>query len=407
MAEDEAPVGGTSARAAEASILFSGKQPASGDTHRIAKAIKIFARLAEAPEVSSLSVVVSAPEKVLDLGIVDNADRNLLLITLGSFGCRPSDEYYLIFNAWRNSLTVIPKPPIRAPCFPEASQISIGDCGAVILLVEDEGEGACYILAELKVTRGDWANGTMWLWKSKDETRWIPNKVAIPVLPSERFYARKVFSLSSSYVCWVDHLMGVLICDVTRDYPELRFIPLPEECLVDLSDDQQSRPRRFRTMAAVRGIIKFVSMDGYLKGDVTVTIWTLNLESGAWSKVRELSIQTLWKNEVICANGLEGCMPMCPVLNGYEDDTVYFLVKKEPALKYFTYSASGKADDEKHYMIGVNMINSEVHVFESSQKMVPDCVVSYLTSCFPEYLYSPNKVGVVHNISAWWCLFYS
>ncbi|OEL17465.1 hypothetical protein BAE44_0021516, partial [Dichanthelium oligosanthes] len=242
MAEDEAPVGGTSAKAAEAAILSSGKQPAaSDDTHRIAHSIKLVARLADTPDVSTF---------------------------------------------------------------------------------------------------------------------------------------------------------GILICDVTGDYSELRFIPLPDKCELD-GQMKYPHPRESSSMAAVGGFIKFVSMDGYFKGDVTVTTWTLNLESGAWSAGRVFHTEALWKNEIIRTNGLQGSTLVYPALREYEDDMVYFLVNKEPAFHCFTHCPSRKMDDEKEYMIGVNMLSGEINTFESSPAGFPagfpGSVYSYLTSCFTKYLYGPNK----------------
>ena len=62
------------------------------------------------------------------------------------------------------------------------------------------------------------------------------------------------------FLCFVDYLRGVLLCDTAADMGTLRYVPLPVEAPDHVWRDDLHRVRRTRSLSAAAGAVRFVSV---------------------------------------------------------------------------------------------------------------------------------------------------
>uniref|UniRef100_K3Y2N8 DUF1618 domain-containing protein n=1 Tax=Setaria italica TaxID=4555 RepID=K3Y2N8_SETIT len=294
-------------------------------------------RVAEPPGLTSLALRMSWPGdsalRHFPAGaFVSGADHNILALYVGPY--RPGFAeagFYLVYDAWANSVAVVPPlPPRSATMF---SHCSIGTGVAVLR----HGPPSDYVLVELLPRQDDRGlisnTATLFMWRSSGPVagRWIQKEAVLPLpteppdeeeddeddaspeQPSYRFCADTAFAVGSTCLCWVDLLQGMLVCnDVLADHPEFRFVGLPEGCTVEPEHGRGDQHRS--TCCVERGeqkhTIKFVSMDGYGQGrpisEVALITWTLDEPQDPRSE---------WKKAAAAS--------ICPVLSMLQDDVVY------------------------------------------------------------------------------------
>ncbi|CAL5002535.1 unnamed protein product [Urochloa decumbens] len=312
------------------------------------------------PTVTRLSLKVSRPPRHLVSGypsaaFVAGGHRCFLVLYVD--GYRPGTRkpgFYLVYNAWANSVAVVP------PHFgvDETSHCDIG-AGAVLLCCGEEPD---YILAELLLRRKEGHllptttnKATLFIWGSSTG-QWVQSEVLLP-LPTTpasaaaaqdddeeqagtatvTFRADMAFAVSFSSICWVDLLTGILVYNHIHS-GKFHFIPLPEECVtgsVPRGVHGQRPPEEYRSMCCIdRQTLKFVSMDrSYNQECPMLTTWTLRwpLSPANWKwhkdPVSSFSMQDLWEDPVYKAKlKLEPLLPTCPVISTQEPGTIYISV---------------------------------------------------------------------------------
>ncbi|RLM64467.1 hypothetical protein C2845_PM16G15990 [Panicum miliaceum] len=272
--------------------------------------------LSEAPAVSSLALRVS-PELSADAAhkygggdFLAGAHHNILAMYVGPYRPgMPSPGFYLIYDAWANLLAAVPQLPRSSISW--FSHRAIGS-GAAVLRHAPPSD---YILAEL-LTRNDSRgqptnNATLCMWCSSGPIahRWIQKEVVLPLPTAHEahiFIADTVFAVGNTSLCWVDLLMGILICeDMLAPDLVFCFIPLPVPQHTTLYPPYgRGRPEDFRSVScnvkllSSSHTIKFVSLDGYLEGrpanQLMLTKWSLSLSDpvskSVWSKEYSFSL---------------------------------------------------------------------------------------------------------------------
>lgn len=329
--------GGESTGGASGSKRVPSRQEIIDTINSYLQIVEPDARFVDPPELSSLRILrptKSTPPLCSDIisGFISNADKNLVALYAGPY--RPgtsSKGGYLIYDAKKNSLSAIPRPSF------DSFRASVG-VGAVVLRLNNGGEGA-YVLCDLaKVQASNPPEASLYIWQS-GTTEWDMFVACFPLAvcpPNHVFRADMCFSYGGSSLCWVDLFKGIVICDLCpvlerRSALEFRFIPLPEACPTYDRGRRSSyslQPEEFRSMACVGGSIKFVTMDGYSEIDrrhVLLTIWTLLPDLITWKRGKVYHVSDIWASAAHRSLGLPEMLPSYPVLSMHEDDVVYLV----------------------------------------------------------------------------------
>jgi hypothetical protein len=172
----------------------------------------------------------------------------------------------------------------------------------------------------------------------------------------------------------VDLLKGIVVCDLRAvqehgSDPEFRFVPLPEGCpTYDVLDTQgrQISGEEFRSMACVGGVIKLVTMDGFVErrqGDgevkLTLCLWTLSPDFSGWDRSKVYDVGNIWANETHESTGMGKVAPSLPVLSMNEAHVVY-LVLTDLRVVAGNFTSNKEVECRGQYVIRVDMENSEV-----------------------------------------------
>uniref|UniRef100_A0ACD5X128 Uncharacterized protein n=1 Tax=Avena sativa TaxID=4498 RepID=A0ACD5X128_AVESA len=324
------------------------------------RSLKPDPRFANPPELSALRLLRPTESIPRHCGgvrsaFIASADKHLVALYAGPY--RPGTHLqggYLVYDASKNSLSAIPKPPFQI----HNSHAKLG-LGAVVVAEEDT-----YRLCELtKLSDSDPHQASLCTWRPSSP-EWIEEVASFPPElspPNYFFHADMCFSYQGSILCWVDLLKGMVICDLTLPM-EFRFVPLPAECMAyDRSGQVSECPRRpadFRSIACVGGSIKFVTMDGYGQRsghEVSLTIWTLSTDLSGWNKSQEYHVRDIWASEAYLPLGLPNIVPSLPVLSMDKDDDVVCLV-----VTRWNVAADGKGEYSGQYLLSVNMQHNKV-----------------------------------------------
>ncbi|KAM0822984.1 hypothetical protein ACQ4PT_071172 [Festuca glaucescens] len=335
------------------------------------RSLKPDARLADPPELSYLRMLLptkSAPplcDRVTS-ACISSADKHIVALYAGYY--RPGNSNrgcFLIYDARKNSLSTIPQLPF------DHSHENIGRHTAVVVC---DGDGGGYTLAELvrvESSAGDEAK--LYLWHPSAE-EWVVKAGRLPpevCSPDDYFSASMCFHYCGTSLCWVDLLKGILVCDLSEvqrrsSVPKFRFVPLPEGCTTyDIIDDkgQELFPELFRSMACIDGVIKFVTMDGYVErrsAELKLTLWTLSSDFSSWDISKVYDVGNIWENETYQSCILGRIAPSFPVLSMHEANVVYLV---------FTDFRRGKDQVsvfKGQYVLRVDMENCKVQICQAS-----------------------------------------
>jgi hypothetical protein len=324
---------------------------------------------------------------------ISSSDKNLVALYAGAY--RPgtlSEGCYLIYDARKNSLSAIPKPPF------DLSHDCIGRNSSALVVSDGEGDG--YVLAELIRVRtsSDVAKAALYLWRSS-ATEWVVKAGRLPLeicQPIDDFSTDVSFLSEGNTLCWVDLFKGLLVCDLSRvlknnSDPEFRFIPLPHVCPVYnvyTPEGRQLRAEQFRSMSYVQGAIRFVTMDGYVKhqpgDDFELTVWTLSSDLSKWDQTSEYNVGKIWENETHQAIGMPKISPSLPVLSMYEDGVVYLVFTDVRVV-------GCKLDYKGQYLLRVDMGNNKVQFYPGTTKWIHS---PFMASDFSAY----QKVSGEHPV---------
>ncbi|CAL5036650.1 unnamed protein product [Urochloa decumbens] len=317
--------------------------------------IEVCLRQVAPPGLTSLVLRVSWPgdsalRNFPAAAFISSTDHNILVLYVGPY--RPglsAPGFYLVYDAWANSVEVVPQLPSHSVTL--FSHCSIGT-GVAVLRYSLPSD---YVLVELlphQDSRGLISNmATLFMWHSSGPFagRWVQKEVVLPLpsepeehtsQPSYNFCADTVFAVGNICLCWVDLLQGILVCDyVLADHPEFRFVKLPEACSVGIKPDPdggRGLPGQYRSMCCKRRgadhVIKFIFMHRHGQGagisGVALSIWTLEQPCNKLSKWK--AGRTSFGMSAILADAMHNhnlkllpLTPSCPVVSMLHDDIAY------------------------------------------------------------------------------------
>lgn len=363
-----------------------------------------FSQVAAPPSVTLLSLKISWPPNHLLSGyhttaFISSCHRCFLVLYVGSY--RPGflePGFYLVYNALANSVSLV--PPLY--CVGGESHCDIGAGVAVLSCGKEHGDE--YVLAELLLRKDAHSHlptndATLFIWESSSAL-WVQREVVLPlpVATGERpFRADMVFAVSSSSLCWVDLLTGILVYNHI-DTQEFHFIPLPEESAMDTAIRMQGRrPEEYRSMCCIDDqTLKFVSINGFEQycpiSDLILTAWTLRrpLDARNWKWEKDVMssfrIQDIWNDPVYKMMNLPPVMPSYPVISMQQPRMIYLSVTDYR----YNHSHEGLEAGES-YVISLNVdrcrVESAYRVPCDENEIIPH--TRMFTSEFSSYL---NKV---------------
>ncbi|XP_062200236.1 uncharacterized protein LOC133902926 [Phragmites australis] len=274
--------------------------------------------------------------------LVACADKSLVVLYGGRYSGAGSSGpgCYLIYDtaATGNSNSILSTVP-RLPLF---NLIGIG-YGAVVLRRHSpraDATTSSYLLAELAaIPRRGLPDAELYLWWSDAPTaQWDKKAVRLPREVSREpgkhlFSIDASFSFGTSSLCWVDLLLGIVVCaDPGQQDPHFRFIPLPNGCPAVGTSEKPDRPRmhEFRYVGCVGGVIKLVATEGLLEGwdfhKFRLVTWTLSPDLSEWKKDAVFPLKDLWASDDFLSLKLPQHTPVCPVLSARDDGVVYAIV---------------------------------------------------------------------------------
>jgi len=299
------------------------------------RALKPQVVLADPPELSFLHILrpksLGTPGQLYELAsaYISSADKNLVALYAGEY--RPGSRLlggYLIYDAREDSISVIPKLP-----FDDSYNRAIGCQSAVVMR---EAAGDDYVLAELVWVWPRSSEAELWLWKSSAQ-EWIlqPGSITLPSSNTRYFSADLCFSYGGSFLCWVDLLKGMVLCDLDQNC-KFSIIQLPQEC--PTYDLYRPSPVAFRSMACVRGDIKFVALDEHQPGKgLELIVWTLSPghSGGKWNISTKYDVGKIWANEAYQPTDKTTKAALSyPVLSIHEDGVIYLVVNEHRELEH-------------------------------------------------------------------------
>nr|XP_034571372.1 uncharacterized protein LOC117836107 isoform X3 [Setaria viridis] len=125
------------------------------------------------------------------------------------------------------------------------------------------GDGGHYLLVALCYT-AKYLDYRLHIFSSEDRT-WRTKELLNPCPGVHTIIPAKVFMLQDGMLCWVDFAQGLLMCDVLQEPLHAHYIPLPEFLPENRPKGKQyvsgASARRFRDVACVDGMIKFIEME--------------------------------------------------------------------------------------------------------------------------------------------------
>lgn len=372
------------------------------DLRKVLDGIELDPQVHDIPGLSFFRLRLSSARHPPDLQgtSVAGADHNILVFYVGPYRPGfPATGFYLVYDAWANSLSAIHQLPY----------LGGGSIGSEVAVLR-HAPPSDYILAELLLT-GELPKASLWTWCSSGPSacQWIHKPVIIPpgvCTPTYIFHADTTFSLGKLALCWVDLLVGILMtCDILDPEPVFLFIPLPKGWHMEPPDPQDGRqvPQEYRSMCCGNdGIIRFVSIDGYHQDlsindmkNMFLRTWSLTPNHKEWKQEAALCIGDLWSDTT--HQKLPALMPTWPVHSILHADVV-FLYLSGPILintgKNTGEINTGKNTGEtERYLVSINVQHREAI---SISKLSPDDSSPpprYFPSSFNSYI---NKVTLDH-----------
>ncbi|KAG2567470.1 uncharacterized protein LOC120682396 isoform X1 [Panicum virgatum] len=342
--------------------------------------------VADPPEVTFLSMLRMIPahpmQKVHD-ATISSTDKNLVVLYTGMYrpgnGGYARDGCYLVYDASRNSLAVIPQldPAAGGRLVPVLRTIKcLGNSAAI---VRHGGETGAFVLAELVTTyHPGLPDAQLYQWWSScagvNSGRWLRSAVRLPLPPDlcgpTYFFQIDMAFVFQGSICWVDLLTGILICDLfALQEPEFSFIPLPQGRSLHTPNNVRLglKVQAFRSMGIVRGAIKFVALIGYTEtslsksSNLVLETWTCH-DLREWKKGPALRVGDLWASESFSKMELPRVRPMFPVLCMDEDEIVIFLndVEYVDKVDRFGQITGRQLVLNGHYVVRLDLVQNKV-----------------------------------------------
>uniref|UniRef100_A0A0E0KTI3 DUF1618 domain-containing protein n=1 Tax=Oryza punctata TaxID=4537 RepID=A0A0E0KTI3_ORYPU len=373
----------------------------------LVKGMTLVARLAEPPDLSFLSIGLTADElhrKGISVSrngeIYDGSESEGEVCGESERCCRDCGreahypllvltrlrglDFYVIYDAIKTSLSMIPHlPPYCSPSF-TARPLPVHRNGG-----NGDGDYSLAIMARSSAYNQRKQNPSdrhaLCLWPPPDSAKplplstrkgiepWRVKQPHFPIETPDSFTAGMVFSFNGQ-AFWVDLAMGALYCscdDVLSGGYDLQFrlAWLPLECRLDVDICTRGHPAKYRTMRCVGDSIKFVSIGDNLCSEATgstmLTVWALFPATGEWKKLHELSMACLWGLEGFEEAVLPESLPIHPILSTQQDGVLYLLLSDDLVnVEGCSADESDIYEDEEatgeRYMFGLDICNKQL-----------------------------------------------
>lgn len=129
---------------------------------------------------------------------------------------------------------------------------------------------------------------------------------------------------------WVDLPYGLLTCDPFVDRPDLRYVALPEGCVMADANHPRSRADldKHRCVKVSEGKLRYVEIHG-LPGEQRVSMWTLanpeRPDGEEWEHEYDVLLEDIWADESYMAAGLPpNKVPAIALIHPKNHGVIYF-----------------------------------------------------------------------------------
>ncbi|XP_020156454.1 uncharacterized protein [Aegilops tauschii subsp. strangulata] len=219
-----------------------------------------------------------------------------------------------------------------------------------------EGSDNYSVLAELCVFNSMTEKWELFLEMPAPQPQDQGNGGLFPIL----WTTKDVLAFDDRFLCWVNYLSGVLLCDFTdAASPVLNFVPFPGG--QDYPDKQHiamGLANYYRRLSISQGMMRFIDIDhGYQERvhvgwrqrlergqgqqephPLKITIWTLKVMGAVgdprfeWEVHRVINLDCLWAQRGYQALGMRPCLPEFPVVPADDPDALCCLLRDEKLL---------------------------------------------------------------------------
>lgn len=275
---------------------------------------------------------------------VEIVDKGLIVVTL-SFSEYGGFDYYLVFDSFDRSLSMIPYIPEWAACYTKCPLPLRHESGYSLVLIGGEfsfgREGPKKYIWQWSPMAASWGS---------IPDSWQTQKLCLPSQMNNKFFSPDVAFSCNGFAFWTDLALGTLFCDCSSLLSESylvksKFIPLPPGYQLDRHEEGIWPVEVYRTMGYVGGSFKFVSIDKPRDHCGTrVKVWTLAAPgpSHKWTLYSEFRLKKLWKDFKMA--GLPKNLPMWPMLREQEGSTLYLILADKTQIT-----------GQKHYLCRLDM----------------------------------------------------
>ncbi|KAM0880061.1 hypothetical protein ACQ4PT_033809 [Festuca glaucescens] len=257
---------------------------------------------------------------------VEIVDKGLIVVTL-SFSEYGGFDYYLVFDSFDRSLSMIPYIPEWAACYTKCPLPLRHESGYSLVLIGGE-----FSFGRERPKKYIWQWSPMAAsWGSIPDS-WQTQKLCLPSQMNNKFFSPDVAFSCNGFAFWTDLALGTLFCDCSALLSESylvksKFIPLPPGYQLDRDEEGIWPVEVYRTMGYVGGSFKFVAIDKpHDHCGRRVKVWTLAAPGPGhkWTLYSEFRLKKLWKDFKMA--GLPKNLPMWPMLREQEGATLYLIL---------------------------------------------------------------------------------
>ncbi|XP_004985528.1 uncharacterized protein LOC101762307 [Setaria italica] len=245
--------------AQEAYVVISRNDTTASAKSRADHTVEVTFWVADPPAVSFYTFHCSKPpvsdcedaDLEVQPHVVGAQGRFILLRT--RFASGDDEDEYFIYKGDPES------PSLESIPLPDDDRLrGVSEFGIV-----PRGDGGHYLLVALCYT-AKYLDYRLHIFSSEDRT-WRTKELLNPCPGVHTIIPAKVFMLQDGMLCWVDFVQGLLMCDVLQEPLHAHYIPLPEFLPENRPKGKQyvsgASARRFRDVACVDGMIKFIEME--------------------------------------------------------------------------------------------------------------------------------------------------